>query len=295
MKDRVMLDSLGFSRWSAIIPDSLSLEFKTQVISRQDSYGYDGLSQDIIDWYVNFADSQLFIAYGTNLFAQDEIQVAEHPILAHLKEALLCIYRTSDVKYQFKPVTVDHKQPTPILITGADRLCKIHTGKGPGIPNGLYGNHFAKAPFDAITRATQVFEKPSKTNLICMAALKASWGRYTLEQIEYLLKTAYVSFNAARLESFRLKESSTICIHTGNWGCGAFGGNLELTAIIQQIAAKAANIDILVYHTYNQKGTEALKRGQEKLESIHSSNGSFSDLCNTLYQMEYHWGVSNGT
>ena len=34
-----------------------------------------------IEWDVNFADPHLFFACGGPLFAQDEIQVAEHPIL----------------------------------------------------------------------------------------------------------------------------------------------------------------------------------------------------------------------
>jgi len=38
-----------------------------------------------VPWYVNFADPRLFTAYGSGLFAQDEIQAAEHPILGHLR------------------------------------------------------------------------------------------------------------------------------------------------------------------------------------------------------------------
>src|SRR5438034_509006 len=32
-----------------------------------------------LEWHVNFADPRLFAAYGSGLFAQDEMQVAEHP------------------------------------------------------------------------------------------------------------------------------------------------------------------------------------------------------------------------
>lgn len=31
-----------------------------------------------VEWDVNFADPRLFTAYGSELFAQDEMQVAEH-------------------------------------------------------------------------------------------------------------------------------------------------------------------------------------------------------------------------
>ncbi len=41
-----------------------------------------------VEWHVNFADPRLFTAYGLGLFAQDEMQVAEHPALGALREAL---------------------------------------------------------------------------------------------------------------------------------------------------------------------------------------------------------------
>ena len=44
--------------------------------------------QDVVEWHVNFADPHLFVAYAAGLFAQDEMQVAEHPGLAALKQAL---------------------------------------------------------------------------------------------------------------------------------------------------------------------------------------------------------------
>lgn len=44
-----------------------------------------------MEWWVNFADPILFVAYAGRLFAQDEIQVAEHPALGHLKEKLVSV------------------------------------------------------------------------------------------------------------------------------------------------------------------------------------------------------------
>jgi len=41
-----------------------------------------------VEWHVNFADPRLFTAYGSGLLAQDEMQVAEHPALGALREAL---------------------------------------------------------------------------------------------------------------------------------------------------------------------------------------------------------------
>jgi hypothetical protein len=42
-----------------------------------------------LDWHINFADKHLFGYYGGGLFAQDEMQTAEMPILASVREALV--------------------------------------------------------------------------------------------------------------------------------------------------------------------------------------------------------------
>ena len=60
-------------------------------------------------WHLNFAHHHLFVAYGGGLMAQDELQVAEHPALGSLREALVA---TSAVL----PLTVERGQPTPITI-----------------------------------------------------------------------------------------------------------------------------------------------------------------------------------
>jgi len=44
-----------------------------------------GIHDNVVEWHVNFADPSLFVAYGGGLFAQDEIQNAEHPILPSVR------------------------------------------------------------------------------------------------------------------------------------------------------------------------------------------------------------------
>lgn len=41
-----------------------------------------------VDWHINFADFHLFGFYEGGLFAQDEMQVAEHPILGSIRDYL---------------------------------------------------------------------------------------------------------------------------------------------------------------------------------------------------------------
>lgn len=65
-----------------------------------------------VDWHMNFADTDLFVAYGSPLLAQDELQVLEHPILGSLRVALAARGQP--------PETTDGKlRPTPVTITGA--------------------------------------------------------------------------------------------------------------------------------------------------------------------------------
>jgi hypothetical protein len=45
-------------------------------------FDYGPAEPGIVAWHLNFADPHVFFGYGGALFAQDEIQVAEHPIWA---------------------------------------------------------------------------------------------------------------------------------------------------------------------------------------------------------------------
>ncbi|MCA9008157.1 MAG: hypothetical protein KDB01_00350 [Planctomycetaceae bacterium] len=62
-----------------------------------------------------------------------------------------------------------------------------------------------------------------------MEAPACGFGRYTRDQIEFVLSTALTGFRAAVLESRKQRgEDVKTAIHTGYWGCGAYGGNRVL-------------------------------------------------------------------
>jgi len=100
-----------FSRWGKMsLPQTLEVASpQTQFEAREDYFGYEPLPEGspVLEWYLNFAHHDLFCAYGGPLFAQDEMQVAEHPALGSLREALL--------KSDIKPLTVENGEPTPAL------------------------------------------------------------------------------------------------------------------------------------------------------------------------------------
>jgi hypothetical protein len=120
-----------------------------RVVPREDLYDYKPAWQEgkFLEWHVNFADPHLFTAYGTSLFAQDEMQVAEHPILGSLREAIL--------SRGLPALTVEDGSPTPVLVAGAERRCMVKTDANPdeGRPYGLYGNDFGRADEETVMKA----------------------------------------------------------------------------------------------------------------------------------------------
>ncbi len=286
-----------FSRWAAVpLPSLFSLGgYATEVERREDMYGYEPTPEDsnTVEWYLNFSDADLFCAYGGALLAQDEMQVAEHPSLGSLREALL--------HSQITAKTVENNEPTPILIMGVERRCSIATDPNAelGRPQGLYGNNFAWAKPEVIRRATKAILPPTITNIIAMAAISGGRGTYSLSDIEYILRTAYTGFSAARIESGQARpQRPSVVVHTGFWGCGAFGGNRILMALLQILAGHLSQVDRLVIHTHRRVGSEALSAALQILEHELAPRGKACDIKRLLVKIQargFQWGVSNGT
>ncbi len=68
--------------------------------------------------------------------------------------------------------------------------------------------------------------------------------------------TAYTGFRAAVCES----EDRPAIVHTGFWGCGAFGGNRRLMPMLQAMVATVAGMQRLVCHALDNPVIEALER-----------------------------------
>jgi len=283
-----------YSRWNAVLPlpriDSRAAVEKTHV--REAVYDYQSLDAlpDAVDWHVNFADPNLFVAYGSALFAQDEMQVAEHPVLGSVRQALLA--------QRCEPVTVDASGATPVLITGAERRCRIATDRNAaqGRPAGLYGNAFALGTPEAIRHATVRLDPPTVTNLIAMAALPGNDGHYSAAEIAFTLGTAFSGFRAAVLESARQFGPRPVVVHSGFWGCGAFGGNRVLMSMLQMLAAQAAGVGALVYHTGSPPGTAPWNRARDLLLDARSGieAPTTAALCEGIAALGFAWGKGDG-
>jgi hypothetical protein len=295
--DFVPAGQLVYTRWAPMNwPLTLGPADRATVESRQDVYDYQPTDTPApaLEWHVNFADPHLFVAWASNLLAQDEMQVCEHPILASLRQALDA---TGDVPLT---LTVEKGRPTPILVRGAQRLVSIATDPNPaeGRPVGLYGNRFASAPPDAVRRAIRRVDPPTVTNLIAIAAPSHGRGAYTRPDIEYVLTTAYTGFAGAVIETEdALGPAARTVVHTGFWGCGAFGGNRVLMPALQILAAHLAGVDRLVFHTFDAAGSAKLADAVRLVDHDllpPSKPADVTGLITGLVGMNFPWGVSDG-
>lgn len=243
----------------------------------------------IVAWHLNFSDPHLFVAYKSPLLAQDELQVAEHPILGSVREALL--------SSGMEAVTVDKSgKPTPVTITGVQRRCIIDTlpNAAIGCPTGLYGNAFARATQVQVKAATKPLSPPTISNILAMAALPGGHGEYSREEILYILITAYTGFSAAKAESERLiPDCSRTVIHTGFWGCGAFGGNRKLMTILQSLAGDLAGVET-VFWAFDEDGVKLAREARQWFEDLEKDILSVAILLDRLVEEKFQWGISDG-
>lgn len=286
--------TLEVTRWrgEVVEPIGLAPTLAGEVIPNYYDYRPRSDSAASVTWHVNFADPRLFVAYGSRLFAQDEMQVAEHPLLGSVREAL--------VARGLPALTIDDTGPTPVLVSNVERRIEVATNAdvAAGRPCGLYGNRFAGAPAETIRRATKVIDPPTITHLIAMAAPGYGSGEYTARDIAEVFTTASTAFAAARRESSRIAGAdATTTIHSGFWGCGAFGGNRHLMIALQALAARAAKIDRLVMHTGDVHGEKDARKGLEVADMLALRCGpecTLSKLVDRCVLLGYRWGVSDG-
>ncbi|XP_017241973.1 poly(ADP-ribose) glycohydrolase 1 isoform X1 [Daucus carota subsp. sativus] len=76
-------------------------------------------------------------------------------------------------------------------------------------------------------------------------------------------------------------QHDSIGIATGNWGCGAFGGDPELKTIIQWLAASQASRPFISYYTF---GIDKLQSLDQVTRWIMSQKWTVGDLWNMLIE-----------
>jgi hypothetical protein len=285
--------SVGYSRWN---PRPLPEQFEAlrNGVSVSGIPGYFDYQPtggaEYADWHLNFASACAFSTWATSLFAQDEIQVAEHPVLMAVSQA--------SRKAPFSMVCCENEsRPTPVLISGVERRLSIDTSPNPAQerPYGLYGVSFKRATYEELEAATTVFDNPATSNLLAIEAPAYGSGCYTEEVVTFVLSTAYSGFAAAKVESLSRLGSDKTHIHTGFWGCGAYGGNRIVMTILQIAAAELAAINKITFHTGDDSGQAALQAAVETYQFLRAyKNGSLNDFISRIVNCCYEWGESDG-
>ena len=196
--------------------------------------------------------------------------------------------------FRGRGLTEERGAPTPVLVRGVQRRCRVQTDANPGElrPHGLYGNQFMLATADAVLRATVRLEPPTVSNLIAMAALRGGRGKYTVAEITHLFTTAYSGFRAAVLES----GGAATVVHAGYWGCGAFGGYRVVMSLVQLVAARAAGVERVVFYTVTSSGRAEVDLAVEMVRRLGPpSRGSAAQWLEQVAGMGLRWGVSDGS
>lgn len=278
--ERVPRGSLSISRWRGRLEQIAPIGPEIALVASSGMFDYADAGADV--WHVNFADPELFAFYGGPAFAQDEIQVAEHPILASVREWGLG-------GGPIQPLTVDREGPSPVLVRGAERFCAIDTDPDAAAPYGIYGRALRKASEHALDQAVAKVEATAPSHIVAMAAPQ-SRGPYRREQIEDVLLTATVGFAAARAES---THAERVRIHTGHWGTGAFGGDRVLMAAAQILAARIAGVHELLYHSLDDRAAQAFEKGRALAAAIPVGT-SAPEVIDGLYSRGFFWGSSDG-
>ena len=115
-------------------------------------------------------------------------------------------------------------------------------------------------------------QKILRHNLIAIDAVDImSKGGLDLDSVMRDLIKAYVGFNLINFDDKDVAKMEKT-ISTGNWGCGAFGGDYELKFIQQWLAATYAGIEKLYYYTFGRKEMDNAVKNLEEMKSLNADD-----------------------
>lgn len=276
-----------FTRWDTVKVDrQLSWNPISKVSIHPGVFTYPESDSTRLHWTMNFADYVIFAFHDGHLLAQDELQVLEHPILGSLLEYLA-------LNEDHAIFTSDQDGATPILIRNVQRRIEFDTQPSMTSPKGLYGNRFRKAPLDEIFAAVTPLLPPTRSNILALEAPAPSLGYYSRRQIVQILETAVSGFTAMCLETKIANPEAIPVLHTGFWGCGAYGGDRELMTLLQLIAASLVGVQDIWFHTVDQEGVEIVQNAFQKFKEVDGVR-DLKSLLTLLESFNYQWGESDG-
>ena len=214
-------------------------------------------------FWVNFSNPKLFSDCEGDYFSQGDTMALAHPLL------LSCIsYLKSIYGEDFIPATKESEEPTPFVFQDVPFWVRV-TG-------------------EKLSDNFEVLIREKKSNIISMCP-PSGRGKYTEEQIEYLLKTVLCAFGGGAKSASALKKQNLI-LHTGNWGCGSYGNNEELIYLVQIFGAMATGFSRIIFHKPNE---EALRKAKEDFEDFpffnHNDGLPYQKLIKHILDKKFTW------
>jgi hypothetical protein len=87
-----------------------------------------------------------------------------------------------------------------------------------------------------------------------------------------------------------------VIVHSGFWGCGAFGGNRVLMTMLQALAAEMAGLYRLVLHIGDRSGRESVVQATAILRDTLAAGDSTdtAEVISRIEAMGLEWGHSDG-
>jgi hypothetical protein len=259
-------------------------QHRVEVISVSGPMAYATEGEKAFEVTLNFSDPQSLFHYCfTELFAQDEIQTMEFPLLLHLRE-----YAENN---KADLITFDGDHPEVILVKNAPRYGSIDT-------SGIYGNSFLSADESQLISQTKALEHPTRANILAMAALQVPSGMrnelYEEEYLEALFYMALTGFLSVVAEAGK----QPVTINTGKWGSGAFGNDPLLIAIVQILSAEMAGVTKLNYHLFSGKPANLIEQAEEWIaQHIDTATQplDLKEVCAKIIESQsFKYGASDG-
>ena len=121
-------------------------------------------------------------------------------------------------------------------------------------------------------------------NIIAIDAVCSYSGGVDKERIKRDLIKAYVGFNLINFDDKDVAKMPKT-ISSGNWGCGAFGGDYELKFIQQWLAATYAGVEKLYYYTFGENEMNTIVKYKEEMKSLNAD-----DLLKTMMSAKLYKG-----
>jgi hypothetical protein len=111
--------SILLTRWKPFLPTiELNNSSPTKVTYKSDAFDYQSAGNNqTVEWYLNFANSDLFAYYGGSLLAQDELQVLECVELGALREYLVQTINTIGSRTVGSDSHTNKPVPTPSMFS----------------------------------------------------------------------------------------------------------------------------------------------------------------------------------